>query len=430
MTEKLLELCREGGLQVGFETIATLHQCSLFEGEEETDEAGIPSASLHWEVLQYGIPVVIANENGVALCLADIESGEKMCEFRISTSSQYVAVDGHFHVLAVSCGCFGINFADSSAGVSLLTLLKRIVPCIDEVAEEDLEPASKQPRVEAGETDEAIEEVDGLFRRKSDNKEKSELVISGPRDFQHLSHVGEDTAISDLTKAMSWTDTLKRKERIIGKVFPSNVPMYNCKEVDTVSTTSFMMEFTVSPAPPATLPPPPAPPPPMVAPPAAKVVLKKKGSISETSGSCDLRSSLAEELKRGVVLRPVGSGRYGSSDSSSLGSNTSFDSLQEELKKGVILKSAKTNGTMRLPLPPRRNKSETLLFEINTFRRKKLRHISSSNSVDFSSNEKSFESIMKRSLDTMFKKLSILEIATVGTVSSNGEDTFDGLLSI
>lgn len=436
---KVQELCEGGGLQVTFQTIATLHQCALFEGEAGSKGESLPSATLHWEILQYGIPVVIANSNGVVLCLADIETGEKVCEFHITASSQYVALDGHFHVLAVSCGCFGISFADTAAGEKLLALLKRVVPCIAD-AGEGLEPSSKVEagEVEEGEEEEEEEEVGGeeeelggdevdfglLHRRKSKEK-RLRPTISDPKDFQHLSHVGADTAISYLTKSMNWTDTLKRKERIVSRVFSSDVPMYS-REVDTMSTTSFMeFEAAGPPPPPPGPPPPPAPPPPDVAPPPAKIVLKKKGSTTEVSGSTDLRSSLAEELKRGVVLRPVGSG----SDKSSISSNKSFDSLQEELKKGVVLRSTKTNGIMTLPMPPKRNQSEILLFEIKTFRRKKLHHVSvsSANMTDFS-DDKTLESVMKKGLASMFKKLSALEISNVGTVTGSGEDTFDGLL--
>lgn len=252
---KVQTLCESGGLQVTFETIATLHQCALFE--EDTDGTDSPSASLHWEVLQYGIPVVIANENGVVLCLADLETGDKVCEFQVTTSSQYVMLDSHFHVLAVSCGFFGISFHDGAAAEKLMTLLKRVVPCVSE----DVSPSPKQRRVE----DEATEGdrvemdgdmTDGLFHRRK-SREKSPMkvrpMISDPKDFQHLSHVGPDAAIADLTKSMNWTDTLKRKERIVSKIFPSDVPLYG-REVDTVSTSSFEA------APPG--PPPPAPPPP------------------------------------------------------------------------------------------------------------------------------------------------------------------------
>lgn len=434
-----------------FQTIATLHQCALFEGEEgeRSDPSPgeiLPSASLHWEVIQYGIPVVIANSNGVVLCLADIETGDKVCEFLITTASQYVALDGHFHVLAVSCGCFGISFADTAAGEKVLALLKQVVPCVG-IAEEDLEPTAKQRKIKGEEEAEGGEEVEeeenkgvdgnveadgsdevdfGMFHRHKSKKKRIRPEISDPKDFQHLSHVGVDTAISDLTKSMNWTDTLKRKERIVSQVFASNIPMYS--EDDTVSTTSF--EVSGPPAPPPGPPPPPAPPPPAVVPPPAKVVLKKKGTATEITGGTDFRSALAEELKKGVVLRPIGSDRSSiSSGKSSIASNKSFDSLQDELKEGVVLRSIKTNGVMTLPLPPRRTQSENLLFEIKTFRRKKLRHIStaSSNMTDFS-DDKSLESVMKRSLATMFKKMNDMEISNVGTVTSSGEDSFDGLL--
>jgi hypothetical protein len=457
---RVQELCH-AGLQVTFETVATLHQCALFEegGEPEAANESSSSASLHWEVLQYGIPVVIANSNGVVLCLADIESGDKVCEFQITTSSQYVALESDFHVLAVSCGCFGISFADTAAGEKLLALLKQVVPCVGVM---DLEPSAKQRKVDTGEAEEVqdaevgddgemdggegtdeidgegtdevdgegTDEVDGgFFHRRKSKEKRVRPEISNPKDFQHLSHVGVDTAISELTKSMCWTETLKRKERIVSQVFASDIPLYS-RETNSVSTTSLLeFESTGPPAPPPGPPPPPAPPPPSIAPPPARIVLKKKGSATEVSKGADLRSALADELKKGVVLRPVGSDKSSISSDKSTSSEKSYDSLQEELKKGVVLRSARSNGIMTLPMPPRRNKSEELLFEIKTFRRKKLRHVSSAsaNMTDFS-DDKSLESVMKRGLASMFKKMSDMEVPNVGSVSGSGEDTFDGLL--
>lgn len=432
MSKTVQDLCKNGGIQVAFETIATLHQCALFEGgedqeEPDTDSCDSPSASLHWEVLHYGIPVVIANEDSVILCLADLESGDPICQFSISPSSQYVATDSHFHVLAVSTGCFGIGFADSAAGEKLLAVLKSVVPCVKTVDTEegkDSEPAAKQRKVEA----DGVEEdgVDGgIFHRKK-HQEKPRLEISEPTHFQHLSHVGADTAISELTKAMSWTDTLKRKSKIGGEAPPSEIPMYNCKDVDTVSTTSFVQTPPPppAPAPPPGPPPPTAPPPPTVKAPAAKVVLKKKSASTQPAGANNLMSSLADALRNGVVLRPVGSDR---SSISSGTSQQSYDSLQEELKMGVVLKSHRNNSTMTLPLPPRRNKSDSLLFEIKTFRRKKLKHISANSTDSFSPDDKSLESVLKRSLTSMFKRMEVMEISNVGTVDSKGGDNFNGL---
>lgn len=406
---------------MAFETIATLHQCALFEGEDgdDTDSCETPPASLHWEVLHYGIPVVVANEDSVILCLADLESGDPICEFSISSSSQYVATESHFHVLAVSTGCFGISFADSVAGEKLLAVLKRVVPCVKIVdIEEDHEPAAKQRKVEA----DGVEEVDGGIFHKKKHQEKHRLEISDPTHFQHLSHVGNDTSISEFTKAMSWTDTLKRKSKI-GESHPSDIPMYNCKEVDTVSTTSFVQP---PPAPPPGPPAPTAPPPPPVKAPAAKIVLKKKSASTQPPGTSNLMSSLADALKNGVVLRPVGSDR---SSLSSETSQRSYDSLQDELKRGVVLKSTRNNATMTLPMPPRRNRSDSLLFEIKTFRRNKLKHISANSTDSFSPDENSLESVLKRSLTSMFKRMEVMKIPNVGTVDSKGEDNLNGLFT-
>ncbi len=440
-TEAGKEKCNDGGVGfvVNFETVVTLHQCALFEGEEETDSGSDgndqPSASLHWEVLQYGMPVVIANSNGVALCLADIESGDKICEFPVCSSSQYVAVDSHFHIIAEPTGCYGIGFDDSAIGEKVLVLLKRAVSCPSFMGgNDDLEPSAKQRRIEGdladGSGDEVDgDEVDGPFGRRKLKQKTRSLEISEPKDFEHISHVGVDTSIGQLTQAMSWTDTLKRRRRRKeGDERPIDIPVYNLKEVDTVSTTSFVEVKDVS-APPPGPPPPPAPPPPTVAPPPARVVLKKKNSASSTSGSSDLMSSLANEIKKGVVLRPVGSYR------SSIGSHSSeksFDSLQEELKSGVVLKSLGTSKFMTLPPPPRRNQSDKLLFEISTFRRKKLRHVTSAtNMTDFPSSpsDKSLESVMKRGFESMMEKLSGLGISNVINVSKDGGENFDGLFS-
>lgn len=420
--DKLEKLCKDGVI-VTFETIGTVHQCALFEGEgeDETDSSEAPpTASLQWEVLGYGIPVIIANENGVVLCLADIESGDKLCEFSISSSSQYVALDNHFHIITERSGCYGISYANDAVSKKILVYLKRVISCISVGEEEEEEPTAKQRRFEADATDTGTEEVDGPFnRRKSLKRPRKELVISEPQDYQHISHIGVDSSITQL---MMWSGTLQDKQRSAtsGSI---SIPMYNCKEYDTISTTSFEES---RPPPPPGPPPPPAPPPPSILPPPAKIVLPKKRSAL-TSPASDLMSSLADEIKKGVVLRPVGS------DKSSMGSETSqksTDSLLEELKKGVVLRTVVSGKVMTLPAPPRRNRSEKLLFEISTFRRNKLRHVSA-NMTDFPAvepDEKSLESVMKRGLASMLKKMSDVGVRNIGHVSE-GNDAFDGLFS-
>lgn len=436
------KLCSDGGLLVHFETIGTLHQCALFEEEKKEADSGEKSlsADLYWEVLGYGIPIVIANMNGVVLCLADIDSGDKICEFHISDGSQYVAMNNDFHVFTRPSGCFALGLADECVGAKLLTLLKRVVPSISKLTsdrEEVLEPASKQPRTASdGDIDEeepdggSVDEPDGMFHRKKEKKEKREktpIEISGPTHFEHICHVGDNTPLSQLTQAMSWTDTLKRSKKS-GDITFVPIPMYSTS--DDVMEVPTQEETTEPPPPPPPAPPAPPPPPPVLPPP-AKLVLKKRSTssaVSSESSHKDLASSLAEELKRGVVLRPI----HGD-DKSSISSQKSSDSLQEELKNGVVLRSVKSNHSMTLPMPPKRNKNEQLLFEIKTFRRNKLHRVSS-NMTDFPSapstaGEKSMEAVMKRALDTMMQKISALNIPNVGSVSQDGEDSFDGLLN-
>lgn len=398
---------REGCALVTFETIGTLHQCSLFEEKDETDLGEALSATLQWEVLEYGLPVVIANENGVVLCLADIESGDKLCEFTITSSSKYIATDKDFHVIATSSGCYGISFKDGAVGEKIMVLLNRVLPSVK--TEENHEPIGEDKNDGGG------DEVDGLFHSRW-GKRKAPIEISDPENFQHLTHIGAQTSISQFTYSLNWTDTLKRKERIVSQVFSSSIPMYNYKEVDTISTTSFVEAHAAGIPPP---PPPPAPPPPpSVAPPPAKIVFKKKTSSTSVSDSKQLMSSLADELKKGVVLRPV------SGDETS---QKSYNSVQEELKSGFTLRSTQTNRALTLPMRPRRNENEKLLFEIKTFRRKKLHHISKSDMTDFPTDEKSLESVLKKGLSSMSEKLCVLGITNVASVNRNGEGDFDGL---
>ena len=171
------KLCREG-LAVSFETIGTIHQCALFEGEEseQTDSSEVsPSASLQWEVLEYGLPVIISNENGVVLCLADLESGNKLCEFAITSATQYVVVDGHFHVIGEPSGCYGISFADSDVGEKIMTYLKRIISITESNQQVQADGAQE-------EEEEGFEEVDGPFHRRKSTKKKSKETPPG--DFR------------------------------------------------------------------------------------------------------------------------------------------------------------------------------------------------------------------------------------------------------
>lgn len=413
------KLCNEGGLLVAFETIGTLHQCSHLELEAVSDEEAL-STILQWEVVGYGIPVIMANKNGVSLCLADVESGDKLCGFTISSASQYTVIKDDFHIFTKPSGCFGIGFSHSTVAQRIFAILKCTVACacLASVEEEDAEevegiepPPKRRHTDECGDEDVGEDQVDTVFHKK----EKKKVVISEPNDFQHLTHIGKDTSIIQLTQALSWTETLKRKEKIVGQVI--SIPRSNT-------------ELSSSPEEAKMQPPPPPPPPPAVIPPPAKIEFKKKkdSSMSSNGSAKDLATSLAEEIKRGVVLRPVSD----MSSCSSQSSGRSFNSLQEELKGGVVLKSMMTNRTMTLPTPPRRRENEKLLFEIKTFRQKNLRNISMTDfpSTRAPSNENSLELVLKRSLTAMFKKVSdTTEIINVGSVDRNGQDTFNGLFS-
>ena len=409
---------------VAFETIGTLHQCVHLGLEEVSDDTAL-STFLQWEVIGYGIPVVVANTNGVALCLADVDTGDMLCSFTISPVSQYTVINDDFHIFAKPSGCFGIGLANSTVANRIFAVLKSTVDCAsissmeEEATEEDegIEPPPKQRRLipddDRDEVDVAEDQVD-----MGHKKEKKKLEISEPKNFEHLSHIGEGSSVIQFNHVLAWTETLKRREHIVGQVISIPPVTVRSKEEDEIPPTSTAA--------------PPLPPPlPTVRPPPAKVELKKRDVSMPFDGrGQDLAASLAEEIKKGVVLRPV---NYDNSSCSSESSGKSFSSLQEELKGGVVLKTVSSHHTMTLPMPRRTRESEKLLFEIKTFRRKKLRDISvtdSPPSATARSDESSLEEVLKKGLASIFKRISdSTEISNVGSVNSKGEDTFDGLFN-
>jgi len=442
---------RESGLAVVFETVGTLLQCT-YSGEEDLNER---DNILQWTEIGHGIPVVVANENGVALCLADFGTGDKLCSFTITEASQYTVIQEDFHIFTKPSGCFGLVLTNDSVANKLFVYLKRIVlssstaPEVGKGNEEEnegIEPACKRlcadteddydeddkDDVDGGEDD--TDGIAGMASMRKKKKKKS-TEISNPQDFKHVSHVGLNASVLELSHILSWKGTLNNKERISSQVI--SIPNSSRNEPGTEESSSFEEVAKVSsaptpevPAPPPVVAPPPPPPPPAVAPPPPKVQLKKKADSSAASngGGSDAKSSLIDEIKKGVTLRRVGGD--GSNCGSQDGKKTTYNSIQDELKSGVVLKTR--SHTMTLPMPPKKRDSDQLMFDIRTFRKKKLRDISM---TDFPArtaappDENSLESILKKRLDAMFHKISDSgEFSNTGTVNNQGEDTFDGVL--
>ena len=437
----------EGGLAIGFETVGTLLQCTYSAAEDE-DQDNV----LQWTVIGHGIPAVIANENGVALCLADFETGDKLCSFTVTEASQYTVVQEDFHIFTKPSGCFGLVLTNCSVANKLFACLKCIVLSSStdpeegkgkEEENEGIEPAPKRLCADTEDEDDSDEnnddiddgedDTDGITRMASMRKKKKKKLpeISGPQDFEHVSHVGKDASVLDLSHILSWKGTLNKKEHISTQVI--SIPSSSRHESGTEESSSFEEVTKASvPPPPAVAAPPPPPPPPAVAPPPPKVQLKKKADSSMASNGAggDAKSSLIDEIKKGVMLRPVGDERS-SCGGSAEGKKTTYSSIQEELKSGFVLKT-RSRTTMTLPMPPKKRESGQLMFEIRTFRRNKLRDISM---TDFPvpalapPDENSLESILKKRLDAMFHKISDSgEFGNTGMVDCKGEDSFDGVL--
>ena len=293
------DICKQGGMVVMCETVVT-----VLRNDQEKEA---------WEVVDYGIPGVVANENELIVCVGDYESGEIVHQFNIDSNSDYRAFKDHFHVFSSHRGSlaesFGLSFADVSVAKKILSAVKQLVPQVGtgeengdtvppakrqkveeeegengvgndkqttcdedwviiepedippqakedtpphakeedtppqakeedtppQAKEEDTHPQAKEdtppqakeedtppqakedtpPQAKEEDTPpEGEEEVDvpfGIrksFRRKKVNTEESAAMeISAPTDFKHVSHVGSETSIVQLTAAISGSQT-------------------------------------------------------------------------------------------------------------------------------------------------------------------------------------------------------------------------------
>ena len=219
------KLFKGGGFVLVNETLISVHQSK--------------PGGCGWNVVDYGIPAVVATEERCVICVADVNTGVTVREFKIDYSSQYTALEDHFHVFSHQDSdseksyFYGLSFPNVSIAKTLLSIISELVASdplskrgrLGEVEETEFEDWIKIEWKDVSKTEEAAEgdgkgsdmetvegdgkeeEVDAPFRfGKKQKKQPRVLEISSPMDFKHISHVGSDTSISRLTSAIAGKD--------------------------------------------------------------------------------------------------------------------------------------------------------------------------------------------------------------------------------
>ena len=426
------KLCSQG-FGITFETAVTLHKCELLNPtEEHTTEANGSGASAstsaateqQWQIVDYGIPVVIAESGTLQLRIHDVTSGEMLRRFSLTEDSCYSEMSSHFHAF-VDCTrtqdvdkvhCFGISTPDEAVAKKIITAVKRIIPLADRSLSELGVPPPKRGRFEnegesyddwviiepsdlledqaesmvmddGGNDDDETDSALGVRlrtgtkrRRRSQEKTRS-LIISEPKEFRHIAHVGQDTSVSNMTKAMSVD--ISQSQDISSSIL----------EPGTEETTSlnFVPQGDLPVPPPVGPPAPVPPPPPPVVKPPAPVILGKKSSGTGTlkpSQSQNPVVSLDEILKKRGTLRPV-------------------------------------RGQKIVPEPPPKPDRTKLVSDINTFDRNTLKHIEHKKDKDSTDvdDPNCLQSILRASLEKMREKLTTdFSQLQIGNVDSKGDE--------
>lgn len=424
---------QDEGLAVLFHTVAAIYQ---YDESKDNNEIDGESPGEEWTAISYGIPSIFVTASQVTLSISDLGEDLPGLEIVINSSTQIVQINEFFTVIGIHNSIYyGLYFADEAVARKIMSLITLALPHNeDDISSKRMKLSSSSfegesnPKVDnepvMGESNEAseqgVEDVDsGIFRRntlktKSPRSRSSSPTISDPAQFRHISHVDDKTSVGDMTRAMA--------AGIEESMATSSKPQtQKHRESGTESTLSFnaVNEPTsggTAPLPPPDAPPPPPPPdaPPPPPPPTTSDTLKKMGAQALPG------MSLQDELLKGVTLKSTSP----SSSSSDIGA-----SIADEIKRGVVLRPVGASKTLPKP-PPLKNHGQ-LLFEINTFKRNTLRHVER-RTTEQTDDPNSLQSVLKSSLEKMRGRLNMRNFSRVASVDQNGDvdgfEDFDGPL--
>ncbi len=285
-SDAISQVPKRAELAIVCETILTVHQ-------SKGDEHKV------WEVVDYGIPAIVSNREGLQIHVGDVETGEVVRRIPVDTASHYSVSNDYFHVLTCDgmsgsecepATVYGLSFTHVNVAKKVVKAVERLAPSEDSLGEGGTITSAKRPKLaeegvslddrvvnekedvpsqeeeaEAGEDgDESVDAAFGTLR-KSFRRKKTKIAaadsqggkeISAPVGFKHLIHVDTESTVGQLKAVMSGEqallDAARHESQVSGQ---GDLPA----EAEPVPEPS-KPQPNVPPSPPVVIPTPPAPP--------------------------------------------------------------------------------------------------------------------------------------------------------------------------
>ena len=403
----LRSLHARGGFVLSCKTVVTLHTVQLgATGKEEKEEGG---EGRGWEMVGGGILSIVSQKDNLSLVFSDPQSGEVTQEFKLGVSAcSYASLSNHFHSFVAANGndeenkvIHGMGFADVDVASKVFRVVRRLLAS-DKVGgatavaggnDNTSLPATKRVKL-----DEADKYSEWVVINEED--------VPGPSDAKEAAEGGK----METDGGIEETDF---------SLFPKKKDDKNEFKIDEISGPSYFRHLTQTSGEPQT----------EVASTSEEEVQKRSGTFERGTkrSSSFMEFSSLEEQQPPLVPIPV---------SPPIAPSQSFSSSSEILTTSSSFASSFSGSSIELPPPPPHDSSqESMIFQINTFDRKELHHVTAEEmgAGGMGEKESGLGSLLRGGFERMLLKLKAqFGDSEFASLSSEGEeegfDNFDGTL--
>ena len=372
--EFLASLHQKGGFVLNCETVVTLHKISA-QGQS-------------WDVMDYGILAILSTEEELSLVIGDIDSGELVHVFALNTSSKYTIHKDHFHTFSGEDGSLqGMSFSEISVGRKVSRVVSQLLP---QESEEGGVPPAKRPK---------------------QGKDYDEWVVINKEDVPVVLGDREAAAVPDSTQSGDVGGEEGGEEETDFSLFGKRKEKKPELKIEEISGPSYFRHIS-------------------------HVGSEAPTETAVLEASCKTEG----EEKKGTFERATKrSTSFEFESSSQMETEVSTARPTSEVVSSSSFISTSSGSSFSMPEPPPYlDDHEALLFQINTFDRRSLHHVSdeeikkSKNQPD-SQRKRSLTSMFQSGFNLLMPKLQAMrQFSVVATISSTGEeegfDDFDGQL--
>ena len=354
-----------------------------------------------WDICDYGTLALLSKEDELSLFIGDLDSGELVYEFSLNAASKYTIAKDHFHTFVAPDGtAHGLSFSEINVGRKISQILTQLLPA----GERGGEPQAKRPKQDFDERDWIIINKEDIPAIKSDNG--GEAVQESVQSDHPKVEEGEDLEETDFS--LFGKSTKKKPEITIDKI---SGPSYFRHLSHAGSERQNDIE---------------------------KAILEALGKANEGDEEGGKSGTFERATKRSTSF-----------EFESLQPQTEMtiaavtEPKQEFLSFGNISSSSSYSSSLSFNLPeppPHLDDHESLIFQINTFDRRSLHHVSDeevqqAKNHPESENRRNITSMFRNGLDLLLPKLQAMrQVSVVANISDSGEeegfDEFDGLVFV